>query len=67
MNYIQRFATGEIRCLFGNMKNISLKKAFEYKQKMESEIYKKHGPAPCFMRAKFFSDYINLLEKNYKK
>jgi len=47
--------------LLGNIKNRSLREAFEYKHKIESEHYKKHGVANCLVRANSFNAYLKRL------
>ena len=47
---------------FGNVKNISLKKAWENKHKKEFLHYKKYGNLPCLIRDHSFKEYLKQLK-----
>ncbi|MFA4820421.1 MAG: radical SAM protein [Candidatus Aenigmatarchaeota archaeon] len=47
--------------LLGNVKNRSLRDAFEYKHAMESRHHKSNGPVPCLVRSPRFDDYLKEL------
>jgi len=47
--------------LLVNVRNVTLREAFEHKQRIEVAHYKKYGIAPCLVRAASFQHYIDTL------
>jgi hypothetical protein len=52
--------------LLGNVRNSGLKEAFEHKHKKEARYYETYGIAPCLIRSKNYSKYIEQLKKELK-
>jgi len=60
-DYMTCAYTRETNRLLSNIREISLKKAFEYKQYMEGVHYLKHGVSPCLVRSISFQEYLGSL------
>lgn len=60
-DYMTCAYTDKTNGLLGNIKNASLKEAFERKHKIEQEHYKEFGKMPCLIRNKNFKKYIKTL------
>lgn len=60
-DYMTCAYTTETNGLLGNIRNTSLREAFNRKHKIESTHYKSHGNVPCLIRATSFNYYLNNL------
>ncbi|HLC89043.1 MAG TPA: radical SAM protein [Candidatus Nanoarchaeia archaeon] len=65
-DYMTCAYTRETNGLFGNVKSLNLRDAFEIKHKLESEHYRETGKVPCLIRASSFSSYLDKLRSERK-
>lgn len=65
-DYMTCAYTRETNGLFGNIKNLGLKEAFQRKHDRESGHYKAHGVMPCLIRDKSFPSYLEKLGSEKK-
>jgi len=64
-DYMTCAYTSKTNGLLGNIKNTSLKDAFELKHKYENEYYNKYGKIPCLIRHDIFDKYIEKLNNMF--